>query len=588
MSLADWRRSWTRAGVPIGQYKALAFLTTLLAIYCSLSEADIQCWCDVPLDECERNKWTCYHPEDGYACATFSRRLPGNRNGQVHYSCVLQDACDSNTEREIECCTDKDFCNAGLNLNITAPSRATATTSTPNVPFNSSPISVNQPETPSDTPLSIQDLYILFIPAFSALILVSVFAFLYVRNAGETDDNTLVDQDAAAEQAGNAEQTTGSMPHLVELRSAAQGMQGFAMSSIVALHPGGSRDYTSMPSSGGGPLYLVQRTLSREVELHSCIGKGRFGEVYQGEWRDEDVAVKIFSSFDEESWKCETQIYANMFLEHPHILAFYGADIAVRDGRVEWWLVTQYHHNGSLFDYLMMTEIDVKTAIKFAYSIASGLNHLHTEIQGTQCGKRSIAHRDLKSKNILVKEDLHCCIADLGLAVMHDPSSDEPPDVKNHKVGTKRYMSPEMLKESINVHRFNAFRCADIYALGLVLWEIGRRVNINGKVLPYEIPYYDRLGQDPSIDEVYQIVVQNAYRPAIPEHLMEDSDCRHLVHTMRDCWREDPQSRVTALRIKKTFNGLRKSLMARSQLHVIAESPEPQGSLSGSGLLANP
>ena len=29
-------------------------------------------------------------------------------------------------------------------------------------------------------------------------------------------------------------------------------------------------------------------------------------------------------------------------------------------------------------------------------------------------GKPGIAHRDLKSKNILVKNNLTCCIADLG------------------------------------------------------------------------------------------------------------------------------------------------------------------------------
>ncbi len=29
-------------------------------------------------------------------------------------------------------------------------------------------------------------------------------------------------------------------------------------------------------------------------------------------------------------------------------------------------------------------------------------------------GKVAIAHRDIKSKNILVKSNLQCCIADLG------------------------------------------------------------------------------------------------------------------------------------------------------------------------------
>jgi serine/threonine protein kinase len=34
-------------------------------------------------------------------------------------------------------------------------------------------------------------------------------------------------------------------------------------------------------------------------------------------------------------------------------------------------------------------------------------------------GKPAIAHRDIKSKNILVRKDGTACIADLGLAVLH-------------------------------------------------------------------------------------------------------------------------------------------------------------------------
>lgn len=46
-------------------------------------------------------------------------------------------------------------------------------------------------------------------------------------------------------------------------------------------------------------------------------------------------------------------------------------------------------------------------------SVACGLVHLHTEIVSSQ-EKPAMAHRDLKSRNILVKRNGQCCIADLG------------------------------------------------------------------------------------------------------------------------------------------------------------------------------
>lgn len=61
--------------------------------------------------------------------------------------------------------------------------------------------------------------------------------------------------------------------------------------------------------SGSGLPLLVQRTLAKQVTLVDCIGRGRYGEVWRGIWHGESVAVKIFFSRDEESWKRETEIY---------------------------------------------------------------------------------------------------------------------------------------------------------------------------------------------------------------------------------------------------------------------------------------
>jgi len=48
------------------------------------------------------------------------------------------------------------------------------------------------------------------------------------------------------------------------------------------------------------------------------------------------------------------------------------------------WLVTDFHENGSLFDYLSARTVDVAGMIRMSLSISTGLSHLHMEIVGTQ------------------------------------------------------------------------------------------------------------------------------------------------------------------------------------------------------------
>ena len=123
--------------------------------------------------------------------------------------------------------------------------------------------------------------------------------------------------------------------------------------------------------------------------------------------------------------------------------------------------------------------------------IVTGLAHLHLEIQGTQ-GKPAIAHRDLKSKNILVGGDGVCAIGDLGLAVRHNSRSNSLDLPLSCKVGTKRYLAPEVLDGTINDADFESFKQGDIYALGLVFWEVAYRIRNTSHTPPqYQPPYWD-------------------------------------------------------------------------------------------------
>ena len=154
-----------------------------------------------------------------------------------------------------------------------------------------------------------------------------------------------------------------------------------------------------------------------------------------------------------------------------------------RNSCTQLWLIMHYHPYGSLYDHLNKNVVNHEQMLKLAHSATTGLVHLHTEIFGMQ-GKPAVAHRDIKSKNILVKSNGTCCIADLGLAVMHSQRTNIIDIGSNNKVGTKRYMAPEVLNETMNVDCFDAFKQVDIYAFGLVLWEIARRCVSGGTLLP--------------------------------------------------------------------------------------------------------
>jgi serine/threonine protein kinase len=100
------------------------------------------------------------------------------------------------------------------------------------------------------------------------------------------------------------------------------------------------------------------------------------------------------------------------------LVGFIAADVGGRGAFTELILVMEYQ-KASLYDYLrgLSEPLAIPLLFKMAHSIASGLAFLHADIVGTSC-KPVIAHRDIKSKNILVKHDgVTCVIADLGLAV---------------------------------------------------------------------------------------------------------------------------------------------------------------------------
>ncbi|KAI8488714.1 Activin receptor type-1C [Branchiostoma belcheri] len=501
----------------------LPFCALILAVCWSPASA-LQCACD----RCEKSNFTCQTDgvcfkqlilESAESVTMTMRCMDADRLTPPENPFICQDS--NNPRFAIRCCRTHDFCNRELDLVLPA-----------------STTQVEDRESPGGSAGlgTVELAAIIAGPICFACIVFMIVLFLCQKRGNRmplSDPEESMDSDNPLMPPGH------SLKELLDDMTTSGSGSGMM------------RDWTTSGSGSGLPL-LVQRTIARQITLMESIGKGRFGEVWRGRWRGENVAVKIFSSREERSWFREAEIYQTVMLRHENILGFIAADNKDNGTWTQLWLVSDYHEFGSLFDFLNQRAVSAHGMIKLALSTANGLAHLHMEILGTQ-GKPAIAHRDLKSKNILVKKNGQCAIADLGLAVKHDPITDSVDIAPNNRVGTKRYMAPEVLDDTINITHFDSFKRADVYALGLVFWEVARRCNVGGIYEDYQLPYYDMVPSDPSIEEMRKVVCDLRQRPSVPNRWHENEYLRVMSKVMKECWYHNGAARLTALRIKKTL-----------------------------------
>lgn len=284
----------------------------------------------------------------------------------------------------------------------------------------------------------------------------------------------------------------------------------------------------------------------RPIQLIDIKARGRFGVVWKAQLVSQEVAVKIFPIQEKQSWQTEQEIFKLPRMNHPNILQFIGCEKRVDLNKNDLWLITAYCNHGSLCDYLKSHTVTWQELCRIAESMSRGLMHLHEEIQGskTEGLKPSIAHRDFKSKNVLLKDDLTACIADFGLALIFSPG--KPCGDTHGQVGTRRYMAPEILEGAINFTR-DAFLRIDVYACGLVLWELVSRCTAHGgRVEEYRLPFEAELGSHPMLEEMQENVVTKKLRPKIYDHWRNHNGLHALCDTMEECWDHDAEARLSS------------------------------------------
>ncbi|XP_049612939.1 tyrosine-protein kinase Fyn isoform X1 [Syngnathus scovelli] len=242
------------------------------------------------------------------------------------------------------------------------------------------------------------------------------------------------------------------------------------------------------------------------LELKLKLGKGCFAEVFYGTWNGTTkVAVKTLKpgTMSPESFLEEAQIMKK--LRHDKLVQLYAV---VSEEPI--YIVTEYMGKGSLLDFLKDGEgrgLKLPNLVDMAAQVAAGMAYIE---------RMNYIHRDLRSANILVGDNMVCKIADFGLARLIEDNE------YTARQGAKfpiKWTAPEAAL-------YGKFTIkSDVWSFGIFLTEL---------VTKGRVPYPGMNNR-----EVLE-QVERGYRMPCPQ------DCPISLHElMLQCWKKDAEERPT-------------------------------------------
>jgi serine/threonine protein kinase len=259
------------------------------------------------------------------------------------------------------------------------------------------------------------------------------------------------------------------------------------------------------------------------------LGCGRFGDVWEGKYKEMSVAVKYHkpakATAEEFMWEAELL----KTLDHPNILKLVGLNSNVE----KVFVVTTFMKHGTLLMYLkgFGRSQTLRALMTMSAQVADGMAYLQTQ---------SVIHRDLAARSILVGENNVCVISDFSEALC--TARQDNPERKGRKFPVK-WLPPEAIVGNI----FNMQ--TDVWSFAILLYEIATLGDVP----------YPGLTHEETLRQVLE-----GYRMPIPHSCPED------VYTiMTECWRENPTTRPSfetiQLRMNRICNTCRNVPIVRSR-----------------------
>lgn len=246
-----------------------------------------------------------------------------------------------------------------------------------------------------------------------------------------------------------------------------------------------------------------------QLFIGNKFASGANSRIYRGIYKQRAVAVKMVRIPErdearraelEEQFNSEVAFLSRLY--HPNIVQF----IAACKKPPVYCIITEYMSQGTLRMYLNKKDpysLSAETILKLALDISRGMEYLHAQ---------GVIHRDLKSQNLLLNDEMRVKVADFGTSCLETKCQ----ATKGNK-GTYRWMAPEMTKEKPYTRK------VDVYSFGIVLWEL------TTCLLPFQ-------GMTP-VQAAYAASEKNL-RPPL------SSSCPPVLNNLiKKCWSANPARR---------------------------------------------
>ncbi|XP_024167064.1 cysteine-rich receptor-like protein kinase 7 isoform X2 [Rosa chinensis] len=206
--------------------------------------------------------------------------------------------------------------------------------------------------------------------------------------------------------------------------------------------------------------YTTIKAATNNFSSQNKLGEGGFGPVYKGTLRKgQQIAVKRLSKTSNQGLEeFQNEVTLTATLHHVNLVRVLG----YCSKREEKMLIYEYMPNKSLDHYLFDPSscnlLDWEQRVHIIEGIIQGLLYLQEYSNST------IIHRDLKSNNILLDDEMNPKISDFGLARAFRKNEHEANT--DRIVGTYGYVPPEYVRRGIYSMKY------DVYSFGVLLLQI--------------------------------------------------------------------------------------------------------------------